>query len=411
MKGEGAAQRWLALVGIGEDGLDGLSPAAIRLIAQARLRVGGARHLALAGDGRGESLVWPSPLVDALPAILARRGEPVCVLASGDPFLYGVGAMLARHVPVDEIICVPQASAFSLAAARLGWAQQDCALVSLHGRSFERIVPHLQPCARILALSWDGTTPARLARLLTERGMGGSRLVVLQAMGGPRETTIEGIARDFGAREVEALNTVAIEVLADPGATVLPLAGGLPDDLFEHDGQITKRDIRAITLSALAPARGELLWDIGAGSGSVGIEWMLCHPANRAIAIEPKAQRAQRITRNALALGTPDLVVVEGEAPGALAGLAPPDAVFVGGGATVAGVLDSVWNGLRPGGRLVVNAVTLETQAEILRRFALHGGELTQIQIARADAIGPFHGWRPAMPVTQWRIRKPGDGS
>ncbi|WP_293864086.1 precorrin-6y C5,15-methyltransferase (decarboxylating) subunit CbiE [uncultured Alsobacter sp.] len=408
----GARDRWLAIVGIGEDGLDGLSPAARALVSQAVLVVGGARHIALAGSAiRGETLAWPSPLVDAFPAILARRGQPVCVLASGDPFFYGVGNTLMRLVDPAEVICLPAPSAFSLATARLGWPLQDCSLVSLHGRSFERIVPHLQPCARIVALSWDGTTPKRLARELVDRGMGASRLVVLEAMGGPAERIIDATAETYEAGDVAALNTVAIEVLAGRDARVLPLAAGLPDALFETDGQLTKREIRAVTLSALAPRRGELLWDVGAGSGSVGIEWMLRHPMNRTIAVEPRSDRAARVARNAMALGVPDLDIVCGEAPDALAGLPVPDAVFIGGGATDAGVLDAAWAALRPGGRFVANAVTLETQAVLLERFARHGGEMVTIAVSRADKVGPMHGWRAAMPVTQWAVTKPEGGA
>lgn len=399
--------RWLAIVGIGEDGLDGLSPAALRLVKRAALLVGGARHLALAGETGARRLAWPSPLTDALPAILAERGRPVCVLASGDPFFYGVGSTLLRHVPAEEIVCLPAPSAFSLMAARLGWDLQATALVSLHGRPLERIRPHLQPGARILALSWDGETPACLAAHLRGLGLGRSRLIVGEALGGPRQRLTQATADGLGPDSFDPLNIVAIEVEAAPGARFVPLASGLADDLFEHDGQITKREIRAMTLSALAPLQGELLWDVGAGSGSVGIEWMLRHPMNRAIAVEPRPERAARVARNAIALGVPDLRVVEGEAPAALAGLPVPDAVFLGGGATDPGVLDAVWSALRPGGRLVVNAVTLETQAAIMARYGALGGELVTVQVARADPVGPYHGWRAAMPVMQWSVARP----
>lgn len=402
-----APRRWLALVGIGEDGLAGLAPAARALLDGAELVVGGARHLALAGPLAAETLPWPSPIADALPAILTRRGRPVCVLASGDPFFYGVGSVLTRAISADEILSVPGASAFSLAASRLGWALQDCTLLSLHGRALERVLPHLQPGARLLALSWDGTTPGRLAALLASRRMGQSRLAVLERMGGPHERIRHGTAEAFALDGIADLNTIALEIVAERGASVLSLAAGLPDDLFEHDGQITKRAVRAVTLSALAPRRGEILWDVGAGSGSVGIEWMLRDPANRAVAIEPRPERAVRIARNALALGVPDLQVAQGEAPAALAGLAAPDAVFVGGGATDAGVLDAVWSALPAGGRLVANGVTLETQAELTRRHLALGGELITIAIARSDPVGGFHGWRPAMPVVQWSIARP----
>jgi len=396
---------WLTLIGLGEDGLDGLSPAASRALEQASFIVGGARHLALLGATSAQCMAWPSPLEAGVEAVLARRGRPTCILASGDPFHYGVGATLARHVAAAEMRCLPAPSAFSLICARLGWAQQDCALLSLHGRPLERLAPHLQPGARLLALTWDGETPCKVAERLTALGMGRSRLIVCEAMGGPRERRVESTAADFHG-VVDALNTLAIEVVADRGARIMPLACGLPDDFFEHDSQITKREVRAITLSTLAPRRGELLWDIGAGSGSISIEWMLRHPANRAIAIETRADRAARIGRNALELGAPDLRIVEGAAPAALVGLPTPDAIFIGGGGTDAGVLDAAFAALPEGGRLVVNAVTLETQAEIMRRLVALGGSLTKIEIARADPVGPFHGWRAAMPVMQWSIVK-----
>ena len=328
------------------------------------------------------------------------------MLASGDPFHYGIGSLLARHVPAGEMQCFPAPSAFSLAAARLCWAQQDCALVSLHGRAMERIVPHLQPGARIIALSWDGSTPAKLAALLCARGMARSEIHVLENMGGQRERVRSALAADFALDGIAPLNAVALEVVAGLSARIIPLTPGLPDDWFEHDGQITRREVRAMTLAALAPVKGALLWDIGAGSGSVAIEWMLRDASCRAVAVERRPLRAARARRNALALGVPDLRIVEGAAPDVLAGLPAPDAVFIGGGATAAGVLDAGWNVLKPGGRLVVNAVTLETQAELTRRFGLLGGDMTTINVARADAVGGFHGWRAAMPVVQWRAVK-----
>ncbi len=406
--GSNAIGRWLSIVGIGEDGLDGLSPAARRLIAEASLVVGGQRHLALVADAvRGERLAWPSPPKAAFPAILARRGGAVCVVASGDPFFYGIGSLLAEHVPPEEMICLPAASSFGLAASRLGWAVQDCALVTLHGRMLERIIPHLRPRARVLALSWDGTTPARLAALLTARGLGETRMIVCEAMGGPRERLRPAQAGAFFLDAIDPLNLVALEVADAPGARFIPCVAGLPDHWFEHDGQMTKQDIRAITLAALAPNQGELLWDIGAGSGSVGIEWMLSSPANQAIAIERNAVRAARIARNAASLGVPGLEIVEGSAPEALAELPTPNAVFIGGGATSPGTIDIAWAALRAGGRLVINGVTIETHAELIRRFTSIGGALKTIQIAHADPVGGFHGMRPSMPVTQWAVTKP----
>jgi precorrin-6Y C5,15-methyltransferase (decarboxylating) len=329
------------------------------------------------------------------------------VLASGDPFLHGVGSVLARHVQPQETTVVPAPSAFSLAAARLGWALSDTTVLSLHGRTLDLMRPHLQPGAHILALTSDGEGPAALARLLTDTGFGASRLIVLEALGGPRERMRKTTAASFDLAPVDPLNTVAIEVVAGPHARVLTRAAGLPDALFEHDGQITKREIRAITLSALAPRRGELMWDVGAGAGSVAIEWMLADPSLRALAIEVRADRAARIRRNAAAFGVPGLEVIEGRAPAALRELPRPDAVFVGGGASDMGVLDAVAQALRSGGRLVVNAVTLRTEALLLARHATVGGELLRVGISRVEPVGGKEAWRPALPVTQWVWCKP----
>jgi precorrin-6Y C5,15-methyltransferase (decarboxylating) len=403
-----SSRRWLSIVGIGEDGIDGLSAVARGLVSGADIVFGGARHLALAAPLiRGEAKPWPSPFSRGVEEVLAARGRNVCVLASGDPFFYGVGSVLANHISPDETLVVPAPSSFSLAVARLNWALPDISLVSLHGRALDRIRPHLHSGARVLALTSDGEGPQALARLLVETGFGGSRLTVLEALGGAKERIRMANASAFDLDDIAELNVVGIEVKAAPGARIIAYAPGLADDLFEHDGQITKREIRAVTLSSLAPLRGQLLWDLGAGSGSVAIEWMLAHPSLRAIAIEARADRAARIKRNAAAFGVPELEVVEGHAPEALAGLATPDAVFVGGGASEQGVLDAPIAALKPGGRLVANAVTLETEAELIARHASLGGTLTRIAVSRADAVGGKTAWRGAMPVTQWVWVKP----
>jgi precorrin-6B C5,15-methyltransferase / cobalt-precorrin-6B C5,C15-methyltransferase len=401
-------QRWLSIVGIGEDGVEGLSSVARRLIGSAELVVGGARHLELANEIiRGKCLVWPSPIGDAFPEIERYRGRPVVVLASGDPFHFGVGKQIAAFVPADEFVCLPQPSAFSLAAARMGWPLQDVALVTLHGRPLQSIIRRLQPGARILALSWDSATPGRLAGLLNEHRMGQSGITVLEAMGGPRERIRHAKASGFDIEEIHPLNTIAIEVVAEPEATIIPVAPGLDDALFEHDGQLTKREIRAVTLSSLQPLHGQLLWDIGLGAGSVAIEWLLQHPSLRAVGVEARIDRAGRAARNAAALGVPELEIVQGHAPAALAGLARPDAVFIGGGMMDEGVFEAAWSALKPGGRLVANAVSLETEARLAGYFRDVGGDLVRLQVARADRVGSMSGWRPAMPVTQWRVRKP----
>ncbi len=406
-EGLALAKPWLTFVGIGEDGLDGLSHAARQALAQARLVVGGRRHLALAAPLTSETLTWASPIEDTYPAIFGTRPRPVCVLASGDPFCFGVGSVLARHLPAEEFACFPQPSAFSLASARLGWAQQDCVLLSLCGRPIETLLPALQPGQRVLALSADGTTPQTVASFLTARGFDDSLITICEAMGGPRERLRRVKARDRPPDDVDALNTLAIEVVADRSARVLPLAAGLPDAWFEHDGQITKSDTRAVTLAKLAPRCGEVLWDIGAGSGSIAIEWMLADAANRAVAVERQPERVARIRRNAVALGVPALDVVEGSAPEVCAALARPDAIFIGGGATGPEVVETAMAALGPGGRLVINAVTLETQALLTHLFSKHGGSLTSLQIAQADKIGGFHGWRAAMLVVQWLWVRP----
>ncbi|MDB5414726.1 MAG: cbiE [Rubritepida sp.] len=397
--------RWLSILGIGEEGVAGLPPLSRGLIESAEIVFGGRRHLELAASLiRGEPRPWPSPF--DVTGVFAERGRRVVVLASGDPMLHGVGATLLRRMPPEEALVVPAPSAFSLAAARLGWALEGVVTLSLHGRPIELLRPHLHPGARILALTSDADGPAAVAALLRE-GFAGTRITVLEALGGPGERIRGTTAGEFALSGTAALNLVALEVVAVPDARILAWAPGLPDAYFEQDGQLTKREIRAVTLSALAPRRGALLWDIGAGAGSVCIEWMLADPSLRAIAVETRPDRAARIRRNALALGVPGLAVVEGQAPAALVGLDAPDAVFLGGGAADPGVLDTALSALKPGGRFVANAVTLETEAILLARRAALGGEMLRLAVSRAVAVGGMTGWRAAMPVTQWIWDKP----
>jgi precorrin-6Y C5,15-methyltransferase (decarboxylating) len=398
---------WLSIVGIGEDGVDGLSPVARRLVEEAAVVFGGARHLALAASiVNGERVVWPSPIEAAFPRIAALRGRPVVVLASGDPFHFGIGKQLAAIIPPEEFVCLPQPSAFSLAAAQLGWALQDVRTVSLHGRALASVVRHLQPGARVLALSWDGSTPGKLAQLLHDRGLGDTRMTILENMGGGGQRVQQVTAKAGVAGDVAALNTIALEVVAGPGGRISTLAPGRDDASFENDGQLTKREVRAITIAALEPRHGELLWDIGLGAGSIAIEWLLCDPSLGAIGIEENAARADIAARNAASLGTPELQIVHGRAPDVLQGLPAPDAVFIGGGLGD-GALDPAWAALKPGGRIVANAVTLEAENALLIAFQQLGGELSRIDVARADKLGGLHAWRPAFPITQWRAVKP----
>lgn len=404
---EAGPHRWLMVVGIGEDGIAGLGERARAAITAADIVIGGKRHIQLAHALiTGEARAWPEPFDRSMRDVAALRGRAVCVLASGDPFSYGVGATLARVIDPSEIETIPSPSAFSLAAARLGWALQDIETVSLHGRPIDLIRPLLHPGRRVLALTSDGEQPRSIASLLADNGFGPSRIHVLEALDGPNER-ITGWQADQTMPEFDPLNLLAIEVIADRDARVLPLGFGLPDDLFEHDGQITKQAIRAVTLSALSPRRGERLWDIGGGSGSIAVEWMLAHPSMQAIAIEQDAERAVRITRNASKFGVPALKVVEGRAPEALIGLPRPDAIFVGGGGSDHGVMDAAMDALTSGGRLAANAVTLEMEAVMLALHARHGGNLSRIAVAQAAPVGGMNGWRPAMPVTQWTWVKP----
>jgi len=400
------AAPWLSIIGIGEDGLAGLGEGARAALAGAATVFGGARHLRLAAGGiTGEARPWPSPF--SLAPVLALRGERVAVLASGDPMWHGAGASLLREVPAWEARVFPQASTASLAAARLGWPLAEVTGLSLHGRDLALLRPHLHPGARLLLLTSGAEAPAAIAALLIGWGFGDSRLTLLEALGGPEERLRETTAAGFALTAPHPVNMLAVEVVAAPDAAWLPRAPGLPDALFEHDGQLTRREARALALSALRPFPGGLLWDVGAGAGSIGIEWMLAHPACRAIGIEARAERASRAAANAAALGVPGLRLVTGEAPFAFADLPPPDAIFLGGGANDPGVFGAALDALKPGGSFVAHAVTLETEALLLARHAALGGELLRLQLARAEAVGSMTGWRPAMPLTHWAWRKP----
>jgi precorrin-6B C5,15-methyltransferase / cobalt-precorrin-6B C5,C15-methyltransferase len=399
--------RWLSVVGIGEDGIAGLAAAARALIDTADTLVGGARHLAMVPESRAERLLWRSPLADTIPDIAARRGRRVAVLASGDPLWYGVGVLLARHFRREEMTIVPQPSAFSLAAARLGWAVADCTTLSLHGRPLDGLRLHLAPCARLLLLSEDGGTPRAVADLLTASGWGPSRMIVFEHLGGAREATLSGTAQEWGARPAADLNTIALDCEPAPETRALSRLAGLPDDAFEHDGQLTKREVRAMTLARLAPLPGELLWDVGAGCGSIAIEWLRATRGGAAVAVEQHQDRAAMIARNAAALGVPGLRIVAGAAPAMLAGLPAPDAVFVGGGTGDPALLPALWAALRPGGRLVANVVSTEGERALLDWQALYGGELSRVAVSRAEPLGAHHGWRPLMTVTQLAAAKP----
>jgi len=397
---------WLSIVGIGEDGLDGLSAAARALVERAEVLVGGERHLAmLPEDGRAR-IVWPKPLRAAFDDIAGWKPRPVCVLATGDPLCFGVGRMLLQRFPVAEVAILPASSAFSLACARLGWSLPDVETLTVHGRPVAALQPFVQPGARLLILSAGSESPGAVAELLRARGYGRSEITVLEHLGGPEESLRRATADDWTDDAVAELNTIAVDCRAEPGTPLLPRTPGLPDEAFRHDGQLTKREVRAATLAALAPVQGQRLWDLGAGCGSVGIEWLRAVPRAEAVAVERRQERLALIAENAQALGAPRLAVVAGEAPAALAELEPPDAVFIGGGATAPGVFEACWAALRPGGRLVANVVTLEGEAALFRWRQEVGGALSRIAVSRAEPVGGFLGWRPLMPVTQFAAVK-----
>ncbi|MHB9799091.1 precorrin-6y C5,15-methyltransferase (decarboxylating) subunit CbiE [Pseudomonas sp. MT3] len=397
---------WLTIVGIGEDGYAGLGKAARRALLAASEVIGAPRQLALLPHClRANRQAWPSPF--SLEPVLRRRGEPTCVLASGDPMLFGVGASLSRQIPPEEMQVISAPSSAALAAARLGWALQDCTLLSLLARPLAALNAQLHHGAKLLVLSNDGESPAAIAALLRERGFGPSRICVLEHLGGESERRMDGLASDWSPSETAALNIVAVQCVAGSDAVRLPLTIGLPDEAYRHDGQLTKRDVRAVTLARLAPTPGELLWDVGAGCGSIGIEWMRAHPSCRTLAIEANDGRQEHIRFNRDALGVPALQLVCGAAPDALQGLERPEAIFIGGGVTVPGVFERCWDQLKPGGRLVANAVTLQSEALLVSWRERIGGELTRLSVAQAQPLGGFDTWRAALPITLLEVHKP----
>ncbi|NIY71698.1 precorrin-6y C5,15-methyltransferase (decarboxylating) subunit CbiE [Marivivens donghaensis] len=394
---------WLHIVGLGEDGLDGLVPATRTVLETAEVIIGGERHHQLAPNIAAERLSWPHPFDALIDVLRDLKGKRVVVLATGDPLWYSVGARIGRSIPNEEIVFHPQLSAFQLASARMGWSLADVETLTVHGRPVEQMIPYIRPNGRLLLLTTGSETPGQIAGFLTERGYGASRISVLGAMGGENEVRFDGVANDW-SHEVPAFNTMAVECIAGDDALVLPQMG-LPDDAFVSDGTMTKQEVRAITLSKLMPMRGALLWDVGCGSGSVAIEWMRGARDALAIGIEPKEQRRAYAAQNAATLGAPRLKLIDGRSPEALGDLPAPDAVFVGGGVSEE-VFDIAWAALKPLGRFVANAVTLEGEAVLRDLYAKHGGDLARISVERASPVGGLTGWRPAMAVTQWSLIK-----
>ncbi len=402
------ASAWLRVIGIGEDGLDGLSPRCRKYVEEAEVLAGGARHLAFVPSSTAEKLAWGTPFSDSLDAIASHRDKRVVVLASGDPMNYGVGVALAQRFNAEEMAIFPAAGAFSLACARLGWSRAEVETLTLHGRPLSLLNVHLRPGARLLILAEDGTTPAAVAAALRDKGYGPSRLTMLARLGGPHEERRDGTAEGWDDASCHDLNTIAVECRIEKGAFVLPRIPGLPDEAFLNDGQLTKQVVRSATLAALAPLPGALLWDVGAGSGAIAIEWLRTEPTSQAVAVERDPVRAERIVENAEALGVPRLGVITGEAPQALASLASPDAVLVGGGVSGDGLLEACWEALAPGGRLVANAVTEKGKDRLAAFFRAEGGRLTRIAVSHAESEAgdtPL-AWHDKHPVTQLAVEK-----
>jgi len=397
----------VTVVGIGDDGWPGLTGEAQAALRDAKVIVGGGRQLALLPDLVARRIPLPSPLLPQLDELVAVH-PGLCLLASGDPMLHGIGATLARRLGPGRIRVLPAVSSVALACARLGWAEHEIDVVSVVSRPPEAVLPAVQPGARVLVLCRDGATPAALAALLTDRGWAATRITVLEHLGGPAERARGPYPA--GTPDPGPFADLCVAALAcepDAPGSVLPRVPGLPDAAYETDGQITRREIRALALAALAPGPGQLLWDVGAGSGSIGIEWMRADHRCRAVAVEPRADRADRLERNATRLGVADLEVVREAAPGALAGLPEPDAVFIGGGVTAEGVVETCWAALRRGGRLVAHAVTVESEAVLQHWQRTAGGEMVQLDVSYLAPLGGFTTWRPALPITQWQVVKP----
>ncbi|SHF30929.1 precorrin-6Y C5,15-methyltransferase (decarboxylating) [Litoreibacter ascidiaceicola] len=396
--------KWLHIVGIGEDGMDGLTPVTRAVVEAAEVIIGGDRHHQLSDNITASRVAWPSPFDALIETLQSYNGKRVVVLATGDPLWFSVGARIGRSIDPSQIVYHPQLSAFQLTAARMGWSLADVETLTVHGRPVQQMVAFIQPDQRLIILTTGADTPAQIAKFLTERGFGQSQMTVLASMGGDKEQRFDGTAADW-SHEVPAFNTLAVHCIAAPDAALLPRVPGLDDSLFQSDGTMTKQEVRAATVAKLMPMRGALLWDIGTGSGSVAIEWMRAARYARALGIEPRADRRAMAAENALALGAPKLELIDGEVPAALHGLDAPDAIFIGGGLSHE-TFNIAWNNLRPLGRLVANAVTLESEAILIDLHKKHGGDLVKISVQRAEPVGRLTGWRPSMTVTQWSLVK-----
>ena len=412
-------KKWLYVIGIGEDGWDDLSADSRELLYKSEIVIGGERHLKMIpGDCEGERIIWASPIREAVTKILDWRpsepgsGKKVAVMASGDPLCYGIAAKLLRHLPIEEIWIKPALSTFSLICSRVGWSLPDIETLTIHGRPLEMLHTFVQPGAKLLVLNQDEGSPKQAAELLAARGFGKSQITVLEHLGGSKERQFSGQADSWNHPDGAALNAMAIECIAGTRANVLSRIPGLPDDAFLHDGQLTKREIRAATLSRLMPVVDQVLWDVGAGCGSVAIEWMRCNPRCKAVAIEKSESRLKMIQQNAFQLGVPMLDIVPGNAPEVLVDLPAPDAIFIGGGLSGGNMLETCWNALNPGGRLVANAVTLEGEQKLVQWQKVNAekngasGDLARLAVSHVETLGKFQSWKEVRSVTQLTVIK-----
>ena len=412
-------KKWLYVIGIGEDGWDDLSADSRELLYKSEIVIGGERHLKMIpGDWEGERIIWASPIREAVTKILDWRpsepgsGKKVAVMASGDPLCYGIAAKLLRHLPIEEIWIKPALSTFSLICSRVGWSLPDIETLTIHGRPLEMLHTFVQPGAKLLVLNQDEGSPKQAAELLAARGFGKSQITVLEHLGGSKERQFSGQADSWIHPDGAALNAMAIECNAGTRANVLARIPGLPDDAFLHDGQLTKREIRAATLSRLMPVVDQVLWDVGAGCGSVAIEWMRSNPRCKAVAIEKSESRLKMIQQNAFQLGVPMLDIVPGNAPEVLVDLPAPDAIFIGGGLSGGNMLETCWNALNPGGRLVANAVTLEGEQKLVQWQKVNAekngasGDLARLAVSHVETIGKFQSWKEVRSVTQLTVIK-----
>ncbi|MBX7145930.1 MAG: precorrin-6y C5,15-methyltransferase (decarboxylating) subunit CbiE [Alphaproteobacteria bacterium] len=397
---------WLTIIGLNQKGIGTLSADAQHALHHAEIVVAAQKYHDYFPELKTERWIWRRPLKRTLDALEKVRGKKVVVLATGDPMWFGVGVSLSKRFLPHEMSIIPGISAFSLVCARLGWSISTTVCITMHGRPINQLVNFLAPHQRLILLSHDQTTPSKIANLLTERGYGSSKMIVFSDMNSLSEKYIEGLAKNNNFLDCSDFNTIAIECSEGEVNSLMPLTIGLPDDVFHHDGQLTKYKIRTLTLSALMPMPNQTLWDIGAGCGSISIEWARYHSTMKSYAIEKNEKRCQFIKENSDSFGLSNIDILSGTAPEILNNLEKPDAIFIGGGLLEKNMIDICWQALKKSGRLVINTVTIESEQEILKIYKNLGGKLSKISIEQPDLLGELTVWRKSMPVTQLTVIK-----